>query len=159
MPRPKPRNRAPPIVNPIAMILSAAMLLDHVGEHEKSERVRAAIAAVLERELTYQLERKGYVVAAAGAKTASARLNIDIAYIWDGRLYDEDLPPERLYPELRLYAEVTLTDLASGKAVLRKEVQGSGLINSVLSPAPEARYTAPQRDLARRTGRLLPAIR
>ena len=34
----------PPIVNPIAMILSSAMLLDHVGETAKAERIRAAVA-------------------------------------------------------------------------------------------------------------------
>jgi 3-isopropylmalate dehydrogenase len=34
-------------VNPIAMILSAAMLLDHVGQTDKAERVRAAVAAVV----------------------------------------------------------------------------------------------------------------
>jgi 3-isopropylmalate dehydrogenase len=44
---PKYAELDPPIVNPIAMILSAAMMLDHVGEHEKAERVRAAIAAVV----------------------------------------------------------------------------------------------------------------
>jgi isocitrate dehydrogenase (NAD+) len=44
---PKYAELDPPIVNPIAMILSAAMLLDHVGEREKAERVRAAIAAVV----------------------------------------------------------------------------------------------------------------
>src|SRR5512146_1991623 len=44
---PKYAELNPPIVNPIAMILSAAMMLDHVGEHEKAERVRAAIAAVV----------------------------------------------------------------------------------------------------------------
>jgi 3-isopropylmalate dehydrogenase len=37
----------PPIVNPIAMILSAAMLLDHVGETERAERVRDSVAAVV----------------------------------------------------------------------------------------------------------------
>ena len=37
----------PPIVNPIAMVLSAAMLLDHVGELEKATRVREAVAAVI----------------------------------------------------------------------------------------------------------------
>ncbi len=37
----------PPIVNPIAMILSAAMMLDHVGEAAKAERIRKAIAAVV----------------------------------------------------------------------------------------------------------------
>lgn len=44
---PKYAELDPPIVNPIAMILSAAMLLDHVGETEKAERVRAAVAAVV----------------------------------------------------------------------------------------------------------------
>ncbi|HEU5450469.1 MAG TPA: isocitrate/isopropylmalate family dehydrogenase [Terriglobales bacterium] len=44
---PKYAELDPPIVNPIAMILSAAMLLDHVGERGKAERVRAAIAAVV----------------------------------------------------------------------------------------------------------------
>jgi 3-isopropylmalate dehydrogenase len=37
----------PPIVNPIAMILSAAMMLDHLGETDKAERVRKAIAAII----------------------------------------------------------------------------------------------------------------
>jgi isocitrate dehydrogenase (NAD+) len=44
---PKYAELHPPIVNPIAMILSAAMLLDHVGENAKADRVRAAIAAVV----------------------------------------------------------------------------------------------------------------
>lgn len=44
---PKYAELNPSIVNPIAMILSAAMLLDHVGEGEKAERVRKAIAAVV----------------------------------------------------------------------------------------------------------------
>ncbi|HET7184700.1 MAG TPA: isocitrate/isopropylmalate family dehydrogenase [Terriglobales bacterium] len=44
---PKYAELNPPIVNPIAMILSAAMMLDHVGEHDKAERVRSAIAAVV----------------------------------------------------------------------------------------------------------------
>lgn len=44
---PKYAELNPSIVNPIAMILSAAMLLDHVGEGEKAERVRQAIAAVV----------------------------------------------------------------------------------------------------------------
>lgn len=37
----------PPGVNPIAMILAAALLLDHVGENAKAERVRLAIASVI----------------------------------------------------------------------------------------------------------------
>jgi len=44
---PKYAELNPPIVNPIAMILSAVMMLDHVGEHEKAKRVRDAIAAVV----------------------------------------------------------------------------------------------------------------
>ncbi len=44
---PKYETLDPPIVNPIAMILSAAMLLDHVGETEKAERVRTAVAKVV----------------------------------------------------------------------------------------------------------------
>ncbi len=44
---PKYEKLDPPIVNPIAMILSAAMMLDHVGEREKGDRVRGAIAAAV----------------------------------------------------------------------------------------------------------------
>ena len=44
---PKYEKLDPPIVNPIAMILSAAMLLDHVGDTQKADRVRAAVAAVV----------------------------------------------------------------------------------------------------------------
>ncbi len=44
---PKYAELTPSIVNPIAMILSAAMLLDHVGETGKAKRVRDAVAAVV----------------------------------------------------------------------------------------------------------------
>src|SRR5512147_3293584 len=44
---PKYAELNPPIVNPIAMILSAAMMLDHVGETEKADRIRKAIAEVV----------------------------------------------------------------------------------------------------------------
>ena len=44
---PKYAELNPPIVNPIAMILSAAMMLDHVGENEKASKIRAAIADVV----------------------------------------------------------------------------------------------------------------
>jgi len=44
---PKYAELDPPIVNPIAMILSAAMLLDHVGETDKAKKVRDAVAAVV----------------------------------------------------------------------------------------------------------------
>jgi len=45
---PKYAELDPPIVNPIAMILTAAMLLDHVGETARAERVRGAVARVVE---------------------------------------------------------------------------------------------------------------
>ncbi|MFQ5741460.1 MAG: isocitrate/isopropylmalate dehydrogenase family protein [Acidobacteriota bacterium] len=44
---PKYQDLDPPIVNPIAMILSAAMLLDHVGEGGKAQAVRLAVASVI----------------------------------------------------------------------------------------------------------------
>jgi 3-isopropylmalate dehydrogenase len=56
---PKYEELDPPIVNPIAMILSAAMMLDHVGEGDKAERVRGAVAAVVEegKVRTYDMMR------------------------------------------------------------------------------------------------------
>jgi 3-isopropylmalate dehydrogenase len=45
---PKYEKLDPPIVNPIAMILSAALLLDHVGELERADAIRRAIASVVE---------------------------------------------------------------------------------------------------------------
>jgi 3-isopropylmalate dehydrogenase len=44
---PKYAELDPPIVNPIAMILAAAMLLDHLGDTAAAERVRDAVAAVV----------------------------------------------------------------------------------------------------------------
>lgn len=46
---PKYAELDPPIVNPIAMFLSAVMMLEHVGEIEKACRIREAIAAVVKR--------------------------------------------------------------------------------------------------------------
>jgi 3-isopropylmalate dehydrogenase len=56
---PKYAELDPPIVNPIAMILSAAMMLDHVGEAGKAQRVRGAIAAVVKegKVRTYDMMR------------------------------------------------------------------------------------------------------
>ena len=45
---PKYAEYETPIVNPIAMILSACMMLDHIGETEKTSRIRQAIAGVVE---------------------------------------------------------------------------------------------------------------
>ncbi len=44
---PKYAELNPPIVNPIAMVLSAAMLVDHVGEHDKSKMIWDAIGDVV----------------------------------------------------------------------------------------------------------------
>ncbi|MDH3457161.1 MAG: isocitrate/isopropylmalate family dehydrogenase [Gemmatimonadota bacterium] len=49
---PKYAELDPPIVNPIAMILSGAMLLDHVGESDAAKRVRDAVAAVVRQGAT-----------------------------------------------------------------------------------------------------------
>ncbi len=46
---PKYADYDPPIVNPIAMILSACMMLDHIGEEKMAARIRKAIAKVIER--------------------------------------------------------------------------------------------------------------
>jgi 3-isopropylmalate dehydrogenase len=56
---PKYAELNPPIVNPIAMILSAAMMLDHIGEGTKADRIRKAIAAVVQerRVRTYDMMR------------------------------------------------------------------------------------------------------
>ena len=44
---PKYEHLDPPIVNPIAMILSACMLLDHIGETDKADQIRSSIARVI----------------------------------------------------------------------------------------------------------------
>ena len=45
---PKYENLDPSIVNPIAMIMSACMMLDHIGETEKATKIRNAVAKVVE---------------------------------------------------------------------------------------------------------------
>jgi 3-isopropylmalate dehydrogenase len=44
---PKYENLKPSIVNPIAMILSACLMLDYLEESKKAEKIRSAIAAVV----------------------------------------------------------------------------------------------------------------
>jgi 3-isopropylmalate dehydrogenase len=44
---PKYAEYDPPIVNPIAMFLTAAMLLDHVSESDKADRIRTAVSEVV----------------------------------------------------------------------------------------------------------------
>jgi isocitrate dehydrogenase (NAD+) len=65
---PKYAELNPPIVNPIAMILSAAMMVEHVGEVEKAERIKSAVAAVIKegKVRTYDMMR-----ISGGAKSLS----------------------------------------------------------------------------------------
>jgi isocitrate dehydrogenase (NAD+) len=65
---PKYAELDPPIVNPIAMILSAAMMVEHVGENAKADRIRNAVAAVVKqgKVRTYDMMR-----IAGGAKSIS----------------------------------------------------------------------------------------
>ncbi len=46
---PKYENLNPSIVNPIAMFLSACMMLDHIGETETASKIRQAVAAVIKK--------------------------------------------------------------------------------------------------------------
>lgn len=72
---PKYQDLDPPIVNPIGMILSAALLVDHVGETEKATRIRNAVAEVVSdgRVQTYDMLRLpgGPDVTARGAATTT----------------------------------------------------------------------------------------
>jgi len=54
---PKYEKLDPPIINPIAMFMSACMMLDHLGETEKAERIRTAIGEVIVegQSLTYDM--------------------------------------------------------------------------------------------------------
>ncbi|MBI2836762.1 MAG: isocitrate/isopropylmalate dehydrogenase family protein [Acidobacteria bacterium] len=56
---PKYADLSPSIVNPIAMILSACMMLEHIGETAISARIKAAIAKVIEegKVRTYDMMR------------------------------------------------------------------------------------------------------
>src|SRR5438552_1735385 len=70
---PKYAELNPPIVNPIAMILSAAMMLDRVGEGAKAERIRKAIADVVKggKVRTYDMMRLSGGPKAIGQGAAS----------------------------------------------------------------------------------------
>lgn len=65
---PKYAELNPPIVNPIAMILSAAMMVEHVGEVDKAERIKNAVSAVIKegKVRTYDMMR-----ISGGAKSLS----------------------------------------------------------------------------------------
>jgi 3-isopropylmalate dehydrogenase len=71
---PKYAELNPSIVNPIAMFLSAVMMLEHVDELDKARRIREAIAAVIKegRVRTYDMMRllgSGKVIGQGAAST------------------------------------------------------------------------------------------
>jgi isocitrate dehydrogenase (NAD+) len=70
---PKYAELHPPIVNPIAMILSAVMMLEHIGETEKARLIRNAIAAVVKegKVRTYDMMRLAGSQKALAAGAAS----------------------------------------------------------------------------------------
>jgi len=70
---PKYAGLDPPIANPIAMILAAAMMLDHLGEKHKAQEVRNAIAAVVAegKVRTYDMMRIAGGASAIGQGAAS----------------------------------------------------------------------------------------
>jgi len=80
---PKYQELQPSIVNPIAMVLSAAMMLDHVGEGEAATRIRKAVAAVVEqgKVRTYDMQRLtgGPKVIGQGAATTTQLTDAIIA--------------------------------------------------------------------------------
>ncbi len=95
---PKYAELSPSIVNPIAMILSAAMMLDHLGESQKAQQVRNAISAVVAegRIRTYDMMRipGGSKAIAQGAASttemtdailAKLEVGVETAYAGSGR--------------------------------------------------------------------------
>jgi 3-isopropylmalate dehydrogenase len=82
---PKYETLDPPIVNPIAMILSAAMMLDHVGEMDRAGAVRDAVATVVRegKVRTYDMLRLpgGPDVIGKGAASTMDMTNAVIAHI------------------------------------------------------------------------------
>ena len=80
---PKYQELEPSIVNPIAMILSAAMMLDHVGESDAATRVRTVVGSVVQegKIRTYDMQRMpgGPKVIEQGAATTTQLTDAIIA--------------------------------------------------------------------------------
>jgi isocitrate dehydrogenase (NAD+) len=80
---PKYENLKPSIVNPIAMILSACLMLDYVHQTENADRIRSAIAGVIAegKIRTYDMLRMvgGADVIARGAASTEAMTDAIIA--------------------------------------------------------------------------------
>lgn len=82
---PKYENLNPPIVNPVAMILSACLMLEYLDEVEKAQRIRNAIGTVISegRVGTYDMLRLvgGPDVIAQGASTTHEMTDAIIAHL------------------------------------------------------------------------------
>ncbi len=82
---PKYEKLEPSIVNPMAMFLSGAMLLDHIGETESATRIRSAIEAVIRegKVRTYDMLklRGGPDVIKQGAATTQQVTDAVIAHL------------------------------------------------------------------------------
>jgi len=80
---PKYEKLSPSIVNPIAMILAAGMMLDHIGEQAMSQRISAAVARVIAdgKTRTYDMLRLagGPEVFSAGAASTQQMTDAIIA--------------------------------------------------------------------------------
>jgi len=80
---PKYAELSPSIVNPIAMILSACMMLDYIGETQKADKIRNSIAKVIEegKVRTYDMMKLkgGPDVIKQGACTTEEMTNAIIA--------------------------------------------------------------------------------
>ncbi|MGE5364906.1 MAG: isocitrate/isopropylmalate dehydrogenase family protein [Bacteroidota bacterium] len=86
---PKYQELNPSIVNPIAMIMSACMMLDHIGENEKAANIRIAIAKVIEegKVMTYDMLklRGGPDVFSKGACTTQQMTDAIIEKLKNGK--------------------------------------------------------------------------
>jgi isocitrate dehydrogenase (NAD+) len=76
---PKYEKLRPSIVNPIAMILSACMMLDHIGEAARGDRIRNAIAKVVAdgKVRTYDMLRMAGSQSVIGKGAASTQQMTD----------------------------------------------------------------------------------
>lgn len=94
---PKYADLDPPIVNPIAMFLSAVMMLEHVGEVKKARRIRDAIAAVVKegRVRTYDMMRMpgGAKAISLGAASTGQMTDAVLAKL-DQRTKSADAPKD-----------------------------------------------------------------
>jgi 3-isopropylmalate dehydrogenase len=93
---PKYAELDPPIVNPIAMFLSAVMMLEHIGEVEKARRIREAIAAVVKKGnvRTYDMMRisGGAQAISQGAATTVQMTDAVVAELTQKTDFKESVP-------------------------------------------------------------------